>query len=35
MKEVFGSFTTQLSQEINKLSIQTESGKDRYVYCVL
>ncbi|KAI7854197.1 Vps54-like protein-domain-containing protein [Circinella umbellata] len=29
MKEVFGSFTTQLSQEINKLSIQTEAGKDR------
>ncbi|KAI9498334.1 Vps54-like protein-domain-containing protein [Zychaea mexicana] len=29
MSEVFKSFTTQLSQEISKLSITTESGKDR------
>lgn len=31
MSEVFQSFTSQLTQEVGKLSIQTQTGKNRQV----
>lgn len=33
MSEVFQSFTSQLIQEVAKLSIKTETGKNRQVSC--